>query len=884
MPFNQRSLCASITLTVVTGFTTSLVAIPARAQLPQYSCHINAAGDGWECESTVSPEPGASLPVIPRQPVAPTPAPPASTSPVAVTESAARPDLPNRPSYPLDWVPREALTDAERAALPEACCGAFIDLGIGQYSTVDPAEAETVFTAPLGLNQVSPSLLTIDGKVLFQQGYRTIQNDGSTGINRDTDSVLLEGNVVFREPGVLLEGTTAYIDNATGINRVESAQYVLHEVGAHGTANSIVYNTESGLVTIDNGEFSRCEPESDFWFLRADQIVLNQAEGRGYATAVSLRVKDVPIFYYPYTLPFPLGDTRVSGLLAPSAGSTRSGGFEFELPYYFNLAPHYDATLSPRLISDRGVLVGGEARYLASWSMNTLNAALLSGDKLYDEATAALPGSESPPTEKRWFVGFEHFGALGANWSTYIDYNAVSDVDYFHDFGSGGLNVTSRTHLNRQARLDYNSQWLQAGLNAQQIEIIDPLYATLDVNRPYDRLPQFHFASRIGVGAGFHVGLSGEMTAFDRNLDSRAFSQAQRDSGVLVTGERINLEPELGWATEAPGWFVRATAKLKHSTYSLTDQAVGTLEDPETDIPVYSLDSGLVFERERRGGGTQTLEPRLFYLFSDYEDQSQLPLFDTSEMSFSFNALFREDRFSGGDRTADADQATLALTTRLLDAEGKERLRLSLGQILYFADRLVSLSNPQQLWAPRYAPLTNRSALAGEVAWNLTRNWRLNSDVQWNEDRQELDEGSLQLRYQRDNSHLLNLGLRYRELVNTPLFALPAGIDPRIKQSDVSGIWPLNANWKLLARWNYDHSNDRNLETFGGIEYSNCCATLRLIAREWVDEDELFLPNIEPNRGIFVQFTLNGLGNITGGGVSGLLRDGIWGFRETEYE
>lgn len=892
MPSKKRRLCASITLIVVSGVLASLAPNNARAQLPQYTCRINAAGTGWDCESTLSTPPGEQLPVPARPAPRPTPAPTPSTP--VTPDTIVTPDttvaaqrrsepVPTR-DYPLDWVPREALSEAELLALPEACCGAFIDPLAGQDTSADPAEAQTVFTAPGGLNQVSPSLLSIDGDIRVQQGYRTIENDGITGINRDANTVLLDGNVVFREPGVLLTGSSAFIDNASGVNRVESAQYVLHEVGAHGTAGSIVYNTESGLVTIENGEFSRCEPETNFWYLRADQLVLNQAEGRGYATAVSLRVKDIPIFYYPYTLPFPLGDNRASGFLAPSAGSTRSGGFDFELPYYFNLAPHYDATLAPRLISDRGVLVNGEARYLASWSMNTLNAALLNDDKLFDPTTATIPGSDSPPTDKRWFVGFEHFGALGANWSTYMDYNAVSDVDYFRDFGSGGLNLTSRSHLNRQAQLNFNSEYLRAGLNAQRIEIIDPLYAAADINRPFDRLPQFVFDTGVDLGAGFRLGLEGEVTSFDRSLDSRALTPTQIANGALVTGERLNLEPTLGWAAEAPGWFLRANAKYRHTAYSLTDQATGTLDDPELDVGVYSLDSGLVFERTRRGGGTQTLEPRLFYLFSDYEDQSQLPLFDTSEMSFSFNQLFRDDRFSGGDRSADADQVTLALTTRILDDAGRERLRLSVGQIQYFADRQVTLSNPLQTWAPRYAPLTNRSALAGEFAYSLGSDWRLNSDVQWNEDSQELDEGSLQLRYHRDNSHLLNFGFRYRQLVNTPLFILPADIDPRIKQSDISGIWPLSPNWKLLARWNYDHSNDRNLETFAGIEYSNCCATIRLIGREWVDEDELFLPNIEPNQGIFVQFTLNGLGNLSGGGVSSLLRDGIWGFRETDYE
>ena len=351
-----------------------------------------------------------------------------------------------------------------------------------------------------------------------------------------------------------------------------------------------------------------------------------------------------------------------------------------------------------------------------------------------------------------------------------------------------------------------------------------------------------------------------------------------------MNGERLNLEPAISWSVEQPGWFLRTGAKYKHASYKLQNQATASMDDPKIGIAVYNFDAGLVFDRAMSGGFTQTLEPRLYYLFSEYEDQSLLPLFDTSELNFSFSQLFREDRFSGGDRIADADQASFAITSRILDPQGKEQARISLGQIQYFDDRQVDLSNPIQSWIPRYSPLNQKSAVAGEFVLAFGQNWRLNSDVQWNEETQELDEGSFQLRYHRDNDHLINMAYRYRNLVDSPNFILPPGIDPRIKQTDLSAAWPLSQSWKLLARWNYDHSNSRNLETFAGVEYSNCCATIRLIAREWVDEDELFVPNIEPNQGIFVQFTLEGLGNITGGGLSNLLSDGIRGFRETEDE
>ena len=914
MPFRKLHISSEISLIFSAGILLATLPQTIQAQLPQYTCRPNTDGDGWVCARSDSP-PSRNLPddsnsavlppiidqlepeqpqVIPEDEIR---EPKASLDPPA--EAPVREIPPSEPNLEaeeiriglsaneLDWMPRASMTIEQQELLPNNCCGNFIDpIASFADSSAIPAEAETLFRANKGLQQVAQNLITIEGDVTVQQGYRSIINDQVTSIDRDANTVLMEGNVEFREPGILLLGSSAFIDNDDNSNRIENAQYVLHNYSAHGQAQSIVYSSDSSVVSIENGEFSRCEPGNNFWKLRADNIILDQKENRGYAQNASLQLGGLPVFYYPFTLPFPLGDERSSGLLAPSTGSTRSGGFDFELPYYFNLAPHYDATLSPRLISDRGVLVGTEFRYLASWSMNTLNMSGLSGDQLYDAAKTNVLGSDSPPVEDRWFIGFEHMGSLGRNWSTFIDYNGVSDEDYFYDLGSSGLNVLSRTHLNRQGALNFNSEHLRAGLNVQRIQIIDPFISAIDLSRPYDRLPQFHFESDLYLQAGFRLGIRGEITSFDRDLNEAVLSTTQIANGALTKGERINLEPEISWSLESPGWFVRTSAKYKHLEYSLENQATGTLADPDLGTGIYSLDAGLVFERNmtRDGGGwIQTLEPRVYYLYSEYKDQSMLPLFDTSELNFSFNQLFRDDRFSGGDRFADSDQVTVALTSRILNFAGKETARISIGQTQYFQDRLVTLSNPLQTWMPRYSPLTTKSALASEFAFTFGEKVQLNTDLQWNEDTQEVDEGSFQLRYQ-GNDNLLNIAYRYRTLVSSPSFTLPVGIDPRIKQTDISGIWPVTANWKLLARWNYDHSNSRNLESFVGVEWSNCCATIRLIGREWVDEDELFLPNIKPDRGIFVQFALKGLGNLTGGGLSNLLSDSIWGFRDTNYE
>ena len=783
----------------------------------------------------------------------------------------------------LDWVPLESLPAAQRAGLGPACCGAFVDGG-GTPST-GSGNGATRFTAAQGFTQTGPDTISIRGEVTVEEGERAISNDGETLIDNAADTFELEGDIEFREPGMLLRGTSAFIDNGNDSSRLRAARYVLHETGIHGGADTIVYDGESGRIAMDNGEFSRCEPINPFWTITADSMTLDPARGRGSARDLRLRLGGTTIFRYPFDLGFPLGDERMSGLLPPSMGSTRDGGFDFELPYYLNLAPHYDATVMPRLISDRGPMLSAEFRHLAAWARNSVKLSWLGDDKLFDPALAAIPGSGSPTTGNRWFAGFQHDGRLGRNWRSMVDFTAVSDRDWFIDLAGGGLDTTTRDHLNRQARLSYASATLRADLDVQRIQIIDPLIDARDIAKPYDRLPHFRFRGGFDLGPNLRFGFEGQAARFDRKLDERLISQRNIDRGALTTGGRVNLSPRLDWALETPGSFLRAAASYEYLRYTLKRQALGAPADPSLDMAGLSIDGGLIFERQREGdGGAQTLEPRLFYLYRQYRDQSMLPLFDSAEMNFGFPQLFRERRFSGGDRFADANRLGIAVTSRLFDNAGRERARFSLGQVRYFRDRRVGLADPLRQWQPLYSPVSDTSALVGEAEYRFRRNWRIGADVQWNERRRAVDEGSLRLRYQRDSERLFNFSWRRRSLSRATPFMLRAGIDPAIDQTDLSGVWPLSVNWKLLARWNYDLANSRNLEAFAGFEYRNCCATIRVIARQWLDEYELFVPDVPANRGIFVQFSLHGIGNLAGGGLSDLLRDGIRGFRDSDYE
>ncbi len=782
-----------------------------------------------------------------------------------------------------DWQTREQLPAELLLRLRNACCGMFVEPELtGDFIGLEPDLAPTEIETQSPVRQPQPQQFYVDGAVTVQQGYRSLNASQGMHLNEETNILTLQGDVIFREPGFLVTGEGARLDQTTGDNEVNNASYVMHATQIHGSASQLGYNSDSGMMTLENGQFSRCEPMDPFWVMQAQTLRLDNARGVGYASDVTLRISDVPVFYYPWTLQFPIGDQRVSGILPPSLSNSSDGGIDLAVPYYFNLAPHYDATLTPRIISERGPMLSGEFRYLADWSMNTVNLTLLPKDRTFDPARANQAGSDTAPVEKRWFAGFEHEGQIGTNWRTYVDFNAVSDTDYFRDLGSRELNIESRTHLNKEGVLSWQTNSWQADARVQRIEVLDPYVASIDVNKPFDRLPELRLSNQFITDSGLQYGLDSSHVRFDRSLNRNLLSTDQISRGALVTGTRLTAEPWVSLPLRRPGYFIVPTARYRYANWQLDQQAFATPDNPDRSVGVFSLDSGLVFERPVRFSDqsmTQTLEPRLYYLYSERKAQQDLPNFDTAQLNFNFNQLFRHDRFSGPDRIGDANQISAAVTTRFIAEDGVERARLSAGQIFYLEDRTVSLDSPLQNWLVLQPMDTDRSALILEAAYRPFQRFQMTADLQWDQENSNIDEGSMAIQFNMDDERIVNLAYRYRERTDIFLQAPPL-LDPVIQQTDISAVWPLNDNWRLFGRWNYDHSNSRNLETFAGVEYSNCCATMRLVARDWVNEYEFFEQNTRQNRGIFFQLTLLGLGDLTGGGLSNLLTRGIPGFKE----
>jgi LPS-assembly protein len=770
----------------------------------------------------------------------------------------------------LDWMSWDNLTDAQKAQIPDGCCGIYVEpplLPVAGNPGQLLINGATVDTAGDGIVEIS-------GGLTAQQDSARVRAD-SGSFDQNSQTFTLTGNIQLRQPGLLLVGDSATADRALGSAELHNASYVLHEEGARGTASVIVYKDAAGIITIDNGIYSRCEPGSNAWALEGDSFELNQTTGMGTARHVTLRVKDVPVLYLPWVR-FPITDQRASGFLAPVIGNTRDGGLDVAAPYYLNLAPNYDATLTPRIQSERGAMLGVETRYLGSNWQQVIDANYLPDDKLYDPATANTAGSDSPPTDDRWALNYDFNALLGRGWSANASYRAISDFEYFQDIGSNGLMSTTQSFLYRSANVNYNSRNWAFSAATQDIQLIDPNVSALA--EPYRTLPRLTLDGTYYL-SNLEYGVESEYTIFDRDLNPLRFAQSDIANGVLVTGSRLAVTPKLSLPLSNSYAFFTPTAKYKYASWNLDDWKPGATDSPSRGIFSANIDSGLIFERDTTIAGQgfrQTLEPRLFYLYNEYEDQDDIPLFDTTQLTFSFNQLFRDDRFSGADRVGDANQLTLAVSSRLYDSNGREKARFSLGQIQYFEDRRVTLATfPGAL--PGIKERQSGSAVTGEVSYQIADRWRTGSYVEWNTHENSLDVGNVQLQYQSDDDHILNIGYRYRDMP-APIFI--NGFDRRIKQTDVSAVWPLAASWNLVGRWNYDYSNNRSLESIVGLEYSNCCWNIRVIARQWIDNTALFFGREDNNTGVFVQFELKGLGSLLGGNVSSILNNGITGYQD----
>ncbi len=663
----------------------------------------------------------------------------------------------------------------------------------------------------------------LQGNVQIDKSGKRLLADQVTYFSK-SGRAIAEGNVILQQPGLTIRGKSGEILINGHTGEIHDSRYELSARAAWGTADSI-YVLNPKHTRLENITYTTCPADKKDWELSADLITLDREQNVATAKQVFLRFKDIPVFYTPY-MSFSLDDQRKSGFLIPSVGYTDLSGTVAATPYYWNIAPNRDATITPRYYADRGAQIGVEYRYLNENGGGKLLAEYLPDDNLTNDDRGAF--------------SYKHNSRYANNWSLDANLNHVSDKNYFQDLG-GTLALSSITNLEQRIDLGWSKDTWRFRTRVQNFQ---PIGLT---SESYRRLPQLTLdGTPEGKVEGLEFPIHAEIVRFDHENN-------------VTTGNRFDLYPAVRYDYRQPGYYVTPKAGLRYTRYD-TDDPTNRLPDSKTrTVPVFSMDSGMFFERNDRIAGrnvVHSLEPRLFYLYVPNRNQDDLPIYDTGRYTFSFAQMFRENRFTGADRVGDANQLTLALTHRSLDTHtGDEIFRVGLGQVLYFRDREVTLPN-------RPVGTRSSSEMIAEIGAHFGKYTIATAATQWDPDKSDTTRSSARLQFRSDNQHILNLSYRYER--------------DDFEQTDVSFIWPLSQQWTGIGRWNYALDDQRTQGLLLGIQYETCCWLARVLARSYILNE-----SDDRTQSVLLQIQFKGLGNF-GTRIDELLERTIFGYRPGE--
>jgi LPS-assembly protein len=652
------------------------------------------------------------------------------------------------------------------------------------------------------------------GNAVLRQGEVSVHAERLRYIYA-TDEVQASGGVRLTRDGDHMSGTGLRLRVRDSVGQFDQADYEFGlrsragyaPVRARGKADVIKFESKD-RYRLENATLTTCKPGNEDWYMQVGELNLDMTRDVGVARSGKLVFKGVPIAYVPW-LDFPLHNQRKTGLLPPTIGSSGKSGVEVSTPFYLNLAPNRDLTITPRELSKRGLLLAAQLRYL---------------ERSYDgEARFERMPNDRARNISRYATTIQHNQRFNSNLTGYININKVSDDNYFRDLSSR-INITSQTTLPREGLLTYGGGWWTATARAQRFQTLqDP---SAPVVEPYGRMPQFTLnATRQYVG-GVDLALASEFVKFYHPTS--------------VVGSRLMLYPSASLPLILPGAYLTPKLGLHSTGYSLERNTPGASGRMRRALPIASVDSGLTFERDTSFIGQkfrQTLEPRLYYLYVPFRDQSGIPLFDTGLADFNYAQMFSENLFNGSDRIADANQLTLAATTRMLSpSNGQEVLRATIGQRHYFQKQQVALDGLTPTRSDKTSDFL--AALSGRVY----RHWTLDSALQYNPHRNFFQRLGVGVRYQPEMAKVLNLGYRFtRDSLN---------------QIDVSAQWPLGGRWYGVGRYNYSTRDNRLVEGLAGFEYNAGCWIGRLVAQRFAAATGT------STSALFIQLELNGFSRI----------------------
>lgn len=787
----------------------------------------------------------------------------------------------------FDFISSHLLSEADQNKVHAGCSGTYRapNWQVQGQPGIKTEESDLIIEADTSVLSGTQKA-TLTGDVFVSQGPRVVRAD-LMEYDSQTQSALLQGGVSIRNPGVIIRGEKAVMQTTENRASFEQAMFVLHSQHLRGGASKIE-RTQDGAIRLEDGRITTCEPNSNGWSLSGSSIVIDHAKGQGYGRNITLKIGSIPVIYTPYVA-FPLGDERKSGLLLPEISSSDNGGLNISLPYYFNLAPNYDATITPRLVSGRGAMLEAEGRYLNRTFYNEAKIGFLPQDDggadedvdtLIAQGTISEAEARPHKDQDRWLINFNQQGGAvsQAGWYSSISFTKVSDIDYFRDTGDSSFESQNQSFITQLAEAGYLfDNWTVSAL------IQDNQVLLSDLDNPYKKEPQVIATGQYSTGK-INYSLRNDLTRFSHS------SQTFRDGRDIITGTRFAGDYRISAPMVGQWGHIIPEVGYKALSYALDTDALNNAQtaSPSLGAAQASLDISFVFENNR-GRFLKTIEPRAYTLlrqFTSHEDLFNVTAdgqdinFDTSARTFSYSQLFRDSRFSGYDRLDDASQTTLGFTSRWIDSLNTTRsLEVSMGQIFNFKDRRVGLRGSDQ-------ETEQTSELAADVHLQLgpLASYYVNSIYDTKSKR--ITRASSGLTYARDdNSTLYDISYSYvRDYRQTSIAAGTTSAQD-IDQIDLAIVKPLNTQWRLMGRYNYDFTQNQELEAFIGFEYNDCCYRLLMLARHWLDSNIASLSvdeDLEYDQGIFFELHLKGLGG-SGEKVTKLLKESIRGYREREH-
>lgn len=733
--------------------------------------------------------------------------------------------------------------------------------GVADAGRVDPKARQQLPTDIEGdaLEGIANQDTLVQGNVELRHGDQFLGTDRLV-YNQETGQYRAEGSIRYQDSGMRIVAESAEGNNETDTHVINDLDYQLIQRRGNGGADRIAL--QGGQGSLYHATYSTCDPDQRAWELDARRIDVDMATGRGVARGATLRVGKVPVLYVPW-FPFPIDDRRQTGLLYPSVSLSGRNGFDWKQPIYLNLAPNYDATLYPRIMSERGVQLGGEFRWLYERGRGTVSGNWMPHDR--------LPGNE-PDRYLRDLNGFPIAGAtlpednrgqfnldavhyINGAWYANANLGWVSDTHYLEDFSNSLYGVSSYFVQSRAGVFGRGRYW-EAGVSADHYQLAD--YTLTDANLPYDRLPRAFAHWARPFGPWLEAGLDAEAVRFHHP--------------VYAGGSRLDAKPYVAASLGGASWFLHPRLAWRTTAYQLDNRLASQLggSSPSRSLPIASVDAGMYFDRAFAFRGEhylQTLEPRLYYLRVPYRDQSDLPLFDTNPMTFSWGQLFRENRYTGPDRQMDANQLTIAATTRFIsEADGRERLSASLGQILYFEDSRVVIPGVE-------APVQEgKSAWVAEASFAPNDRWEVNAAYQWDPKLRGQNLASVRARYLVGDRGIVNFGYRQRR---NPTYRPGVDAPDRrdlLEQVDFSFLYPFNENWSAVGRYYYSLLDHKPLETIAGVQWESCCLAVRVVGRRYLRNRSGDL-----NNSLQLEVELKGLGS-AGQKSERVLRRAILGY------